>query len=597
MAKLIPRDYQVECVSAIYQYFIDHAEGNPLVALPTGTGKGYVIAMFLESIFSQWSGQKVIAATHVKKLIEQNYNQLIRLWPQAPAGINSAGLGQRDTMQRIIFAGVASIRKAAASFGHVDLFLIDEAHLVSPNDDTMYQFIIAELKKINPNMRVIGFTATPWRLGHGKLTDEGGLFTHICFDMTGVEAFNRLLADAYLMPLLPKRTKFQVDTDSLHIRGGEFIESEIQELMDKDEVTFEALKEAIEIGVSEDRKSWLVFASGIQHAINITNMLNTMGIEARCVHSKQSDEENDKNIKDFSEGKFKAIVNMNKLTTGIDIPQIDLIIMLRPTSSPVLWVQMLGRGTRPYFFEPEKYDLSTFEGRVASIMAGGKMNCRVLDFTGNSRRLGPINDPVIPRKKGDKKGQIPIKICARCDAYNHISARVCCDCGQEFIFENKLKSVAQSNELIRDDIPIVDTFEVETIMYQVHQKINTHETLKVSYYSKLSVAHEYILFEHGGGLTRKAANWWRNRAINKSLPVPVTSREALSRINELKPATHIRVWVNKKFPEIMSYCWDGTAFGTQQAAMYIPSSRAVAPPASPRPVSASSGEFDDDVPF
>src|SRR5690349_15484160 len=164
MGKLVPRDYQVECVSALYQYFADHPDPNdyPIVALPTGTGKGYCIAIFLESIFMQWPNQKVIAATHVKKLIEQNYNQLIRLWPSAPAGINSAGLGQRDTMQRIIFAGIASIRKIVASLGHVDLFIIDEAHLVSPNEDTMYRAVIAELKRINPNMRVIGWTATPW---------------------------------------------------------------------------------------------------------------------------------------------------------------------------------------------------------------------------------------------------------------------------------------------------------------------------------------------------------------------------------------------------------------------------------------------------
>jgi len=70
------------------------------------------------------------------------------------------------------------------------------------------------------------------------------------------------------------------------------------------------------------------------------------------------------------------MVNVGVLTTGFDFPEIDLIIMLRPTNSPVLWVQMLGRGTRP---------------------ADGKENCMVLDFAGNTPRLGPINDPMIPK--------------------------------------------------------------------------------------------------------------------------------------------------------------------------------------------------------
>src|SRR5690554_3076854 len=193
---LKPRSYQTECVSSLYNYFATN-HGNPVCALPTGTGKSVVIAMFLESIYRFYPSQKVLVLTHVKELIAQNHEKLMALWPQAPAGINSAGLGKRDIHQRIIFAGIASVAKKWAEFGHVDLIVIDEAHLVSPNDETMYRAFITGLMSVNPHLKVIGFTATPWRLGHGKLTDPHekngkeipGIFTDVCFDITGLHAF------------------------------------------------------------------------------------------------------------------------------------------------------------------------------------------------------------------------------------------------------------------------------------------------------------------------------------------------------------------------------------------------------------------------
>src|SRR4029079_8138707 len=106
-------------------------------------------------------------------------------------------------------------------------------------------------------------------------------------------------------------------------------------------------------------------------------------------------------------GEVRALVNNNILTTGYDDPTIDLIMVLRPTMSVVLWVQMLGRGTRPVF--PPGYDSETLEQRMAAIMASGKFDCLVLDYAGNTRRLGPINDPVIPappKSKGTRDAPV-----------------------------------------------------------------------------------------------------------------------------------------------------------------------------------------------
>lgn len=511
------------------------------------TGKSIVIARFLQSVFHYYPNQKIMVLTHVKELIEQNYAKLMALWPNAPAGIHSAGLKKRDVLNQIIFGGIASVAKKWAEFGFVNLILIDEAHLVSPNEETMYRSLIEGLKSVNPNLKIIGFTATPWRLGQGRITEDG-IFTDICFDITGLTAFNRLIAEGFLAPLIPKKTKMILDVDGVHMRGGEFIQGELQNAVDKEEITSVALREAMECGY--DRRHWLIFCSGVEHAIHTADMLTMMGIPCGAVHSKMKDAERDQVIADFKSGKLRAVANNNVLTTGFDMPGIDLIIMLRPTASPVLWVQMLGRGTRP--FECAEYK---------------KENCLVLDFAGNTKRLGPINDPVIPRKKGTKGGEAPVKLCEACGTYNHASVRYCGGsphpspegCGHEFPIMTKLKQEASTAELIKGDAPIVEIFKIDHITYSRHQKVGKPDAIKVSYYCGFQHFEDYVCLEHEGFASRKARMWWRERS---EYPVPETTNAALGTTNLLRTPTHLRVWINKKYPEIMKYCFDGTAFGT-----------------------------------
>ena len=185
-----PRDYQDAAVDSIFHYFTCHS-GNPLVVLPTGTGKSVVIGEFIRQAFEKYPQTRVMKLTHVKEIIEQNLDKLLTIWPTAPAGVYSAGLGRKEKHLPITFGGVGSVARATPDhFGRIDLLIIDECHLVSPNESTMYQKVIQGLKDLNPYLKVIGFTATPYRLGHGMLTDEGGLFTDICFNASELEAFN-----------------------------------------------------------------------------------------------------------------------------------------------------------------------------------------------------------------------------------------------------------------------------------------------------------------------------------------------------------------------------------------------------------------------
>lgn len=547
------RDYQDAAVASIFKYFEEGGRGNPLVALPTGTGKSLVIGKFVQSVYQTYPGQRIIKLTHVKELIAQNYEKLLALWPTAPAGIFSAGLGRKEACYPITFAGIASAVKNPGLFGRVDLVLIDEAHLVSPKEGSMYQRFILALRAANPFIKVIGFTATHYRLGQGLLTDETpggepGLFTDICFDMTQMEAFNWLIDEGYLTTLIPRRTSTELNVEGVSTHAGEFIQKELQAAVDKEAVTYQVLQEARELAA--DRGHWLVFASGIEHALHVRDMLESLGIPATCVHSKMGDAERDTNILAFKAGKYRAMVNNGILTTGFDYPAIDCIVMLRPTQSPSLWVQMLGRGTRPVF--PPGMPPETKDGRLAAIAASPKPNCLVLDFAGNTRRLGPINDPVIPKPKGKGGGGVaPVKLCEHCGTYNHTRARFCINCKAEFPVKPNIYAGASTEALIAESLPQVTKFKVDRVTYAEHRpKDGRPPSLRVSYYCGLRRFEEWVCLEHLGYAKRKAQTWWTSRA---QLAPPATVLEALGRIKELRTPVEIGVWVNKKHPEVMNY--------------------------------------------
>lgn len=604
------RSYQIEAVGSIWSYFAAKS-GNPVLAMPTGTGKSIVIARFLQSVFNRFPNQRVMMLTHVKELIRQNLDKLMQAWPFAPVGVYSAGLNVKDSSKPITFAGIASVAKKWALFGHIDLVLIDEVHLVSPNDETLYQTFLQGLYSINPNLKVIGFTATPWRLGHGLITDpvitpsgeeKPSLFSDFCFDITGIEPFNRLIAEGFLLPLVPAGVKSTLSVDGVHMRGGEFIESELQTAVDKYEITEKILREAMEYGAN--RRKWLIFASGVEHSDHIADMLTAMGVPTGSVHSKRKDR--DKTIEDFRAGRLRAVVNNNVLTTGFDDPEIDMIVCARPTASPVLWVQMLGRGTRPSFMPG--FNLNEMAGRLQSIAASSKHNCLVLDFAANTRRLGPINDPVIPKRKGKTGGEAPVKCCEACGSWQHASVRYCTAilpsglvCGNEFTFEVKLKQTASTQELVKGDMPIVETFAVDhiTIVRQPGRG-GKPDMVKVSYFCGLQMFNEYVCVESDGYAYRKAKEWWRKRTHD---PMPTKVADALSVISTLPQATHLRVWVNKQWPEILSVCLDGSNFGMQ------PVSDSFVPPptevdtgrsssySAEQSRSFASTDFNDDIPF
>jgi len=552
------RPYQTDGLDAIWNYFQSGNIGNPVLAWPTGTGKSVVPAIFIESVMRLWPTQRFLMITHVKELIQQNYNVLLKVWFNAPVGIYSAGLKQKDYAHSIVYGGIQSMIKNPMQFGFRDIIFIDEAHLISQEDSSMYLTFIAAMKLINPNLKVIGLTATPFRMGQGYITD-GGLFTDIVHDLTSMDNFNKLISDGYLAPLIPLRTKTELNVNEVSVQKGEFVASSLQKAVDKQEITFQGLREVVDAGAN--RNAWLLFASGIEHAEHIAEMLGSFGIDCAPIHSKRPSNYNDDAINAFKSGELKSLVNYGKLTTGFDYPSIDLIGMFRPTLSVPLWIQMLGRGTRPVY--PAGMPLETVEQRLEAIRSSHKQNCLVMDFARNTPRLGPINDPQIPRKKGEGQGEVPIKICDNCGAYNHTRVQFCCQCGNEFEFKIKIKAKAGTEELIRTndkiETPIIELFDVDRVSYNRHIKIDrktktalSAPMIKVQYMCGLRMFNEWVLMQGTGLNLHKAHEWWRMRTKEN---IPVTTDEALSRLSELRVPRKIEVHVNLKYPEIKRVIW------------------------------------------
>lgn len=550
------RWYQEAALDAIDAHFAEQSDVREIViALPTGTGKSLVIAGGVKRIFDRWPNWRVMCLTHVKELIAQNTAKISLFWPAAPVGIYSAGLRRKDKLFPITVAGVASVKNCIEDFGRIDVLFIDEVHMVGDDETSMYQAIIAALRAANPYLVIIGLSATPFRLGQGLITD-GSIFKRVVYDLCTPEGFRRLIDEGVLCPPITKRTRTTFDLSGVKMERGDFKKGQLERAMNGDDkVTYEALREALDMGA--DRHCWLAFCSGIEHAENVADMLRSMGVSAAAVHSKMKSKERDAVLGAFKSGEIKCLTNNGIFTTGQDHPPIDFIIGLRPTMSASLWVQMIGRGTRPYDFTNPDLALSNFDYT--------KTNVLVADFASNAERLGPIDDPVIPKKKGEGTGEPPVKICDHCDAWNHPRARYCGGvpepspegCGAEFTFESKLKTTAAATALLstmKEFIPpVVEKFYVDNVLYFAHKsKATAQNMLRVSYFCGIVRFDEYINFEAKPGMfLGRSHKWWRARF--GTWEVPATNEQALTYIKNAKVPKTLDVVTNRKPPEIVGH--------------------------------------------
>ncbi|WII71732.1 DEAD/DEAH box helicase [Bdellovibrio sp. 22V] len=562
------RNYQQAAVDSFFSHYAKGYKGHPLIVMPTGTGKSHVIAFICMSLLKQWPGIRILILTHVKELIGQNAAKLQEAWPEAPMGIYSAGLGRKETCYPVTYAGVQSVVKALDKFGKFDIILVDEAHMINPQGESSYKKIFNYFEQLNPRIAIGGLTATPWRMGYGAIYgQEDSLFERIALDLSNYECFNWFIEQGFLVDVVPRAVNFELDTSGVHLSGGEYNLGQLQAAVNVDKVTVAALQQCV--AECSHLDAWLIFCTGIEHAERVAELCTEMGIPCKAVHSELSAGERDRILDDFKSGRLQAVANNGVLTTGFDYPGLKLIVGLRPSKSSALWTQIVGRLTRPHY--APGFDLSTQEGRIEAIRQSDKPKGYVYDFARNIRTLGSINDPVYPKRKGDKTGRAPVKKCCalingkECGTENHAKALYCIDCGAEFSFEVKLSYTAADDAIVskKNDMPVIEEFEVDRIScLKSGGRHGKPFHMRVVYYCGNRMFNEVVCFEHmvGSYPLRLAHTWWMSRSKDA---IPATVDDALLLMNSsgVRTPTHIRVHTNLKYPEVKAFDFEGTNFG------------------------------------
>jgi DNA repair protein RadD len=497
------RQYQQDACEAVWNHLCSK-KGNPVVCSPTGSGKSWMLAELTRKAIKEYRG-RVLLLAHRKELLEQNAEKIATMG--IDCGIYSAGLKSRDIDHDCVVAGIQSVYRRAEDFGARHLCIIDEVHLVPRDGEGMYKRFLSDLRRINPHLRLVGLTATPYRLDCGPLCRPDALFQKVCYSAS----IQELIRDRFLAPLTTKATTAQADLSAVHLRGGEFIPHEA-------EAAFAGIVEPACLEIVQkatDRHTCLVFCSGIKHAEAVTECLERLtGEDVGLVTGDTFPMTRERILADFKSGRLRWCVNVDVLTTGFDAPNIDLIAVLRGTMSPGLFAQIVGRGFR---LHPHKID------------------CLVLDFGGNIKRHGPIDSPSygVQDKRQSHPGEAPIKHCPNCESEVLASARECDECGFRFPDPDANHGTQADQAAILSN-PI--TFLVEAVSYALHRKRSGEgpPTLRLDYECQREDAEgnlsrekisEWVCIEHDGYAYEKARRWWADRSRAE---FPVDVQEAVS---------------------------------------------------------------------
>lgn len=544
------RGYQDRVLNSIYEWWMRHpsVEDVGVAVMPTGSGKSVVIAELVRLLFDTWPEDhpRTLVIVPSKELAEQNAEKLAHFLPShLSIGYYSASLGRKIPNADVIVATIGSIYKDAHLLGNIKCVVVDECHLISPDSagTGRYRQFLTSLAKYC-TFRVVGFTATPFR-GNGVFLTcgEDPLFTGIAATVSVQE----LLDDGFLAPLVRPIDVLEthIDMDGVSVTGGDYNMLEMSRRVDG--VLVSAAKEAAL--VAKDRKKWIAFLPTVVNALHFVDLLNAEGIHAVLVCGETPKAERTALIADFRAGRVRCLVTVLALAIGFDVPDVDCIIWLRPTISPVLFVQGLGRGMR---------------------IAPGKLNCLYLDFSGTVDRLGPV-DLIKGRKKRKKSDDddhtAPYKICDNCGERNPPRVTECTSCGYVFPPKEDEEAKKASNAAVmahQVSVKIVD-YEVSRVEYALHKKEGKPDSLRVEYYDGLRrVASEWVCFEHSGFARAKAEGWWRKRVdVFAAQRIPANTAEALDYWHQnnrpeqeaWREPVAIRVNETGKFAEIIGYSW------------------------------------------
>ena len=373
---MILREYQSACLKAINHSFVDF--DSTLAVLATGAGKTVIFA----ELIRQNQPMRAMVLAHRQELIAQarmkiediagvecevemaDMTAMVSLYGRAPVVVS--------TVQTQISGGKGTERMRRFNPMDFGLLIIDEAHHAASSS---YRRIIDHYRQ-NPNLKVLGVTATPDR------TDElalGEIFESVAFDYEIIDAIH----GGYLVPIDQQFvTVSDLDFSRVRTTAGDLNGSDLAALMEQEKNMQEVAAASIQI-IGDKRT--IVFTASVKQAETLSNIFNRhcAGMSG-WVCGKTNKESRRTLLEEFKTGKIQVVVNCGVLTEGYDNPSVEIIVMARPTKSRSLYSQMVGRGTRPL---PGVIDgIETADGRKDAIANSAKPSVLVCDFVGNSGR-------------------------------------------------------------------------------------------------------------------------------------------------------------------------------------------------------------------
>ncbi|HWL54293.1 MAG TPA: DEAD/DEAH box helicase [Chthoniobacteraceae bacterium] len=530
---LTPRPYQEEALDALDEHLATK-ETNPCVVVPTAGGKSFIMALAISRWKLAHPPLRVCILAHRKELVKQNSDELIGIWPAGDIGIYAAGLRRRNVYHSILYASIDSIWNKWGDFEPFDVIFVDEAQRIPARGEGKYRAFINGCKQFNPHLRVIGITATPYRM-EGPICHRDHILQEIAYEVH----ITQLLQGGYVCPLRSRIGEVQPDISGVQRNGkGDYIEKQLAEAVDKSDVVAGAVSEMVRIIRAERRQSVIVFCVDIAHCENVSRELRKYGIAAPYVTAKTPVAERDRLAEMFKRRQLQVLLNVNVYTEGFNAKCVDCVVLLRPTLSKGLYVQMVGRGLR---LHPDKSD------------------CLVLDFAGCIAEHGPIDQL--------DAGVVIMARCGGCGDSFSRAIRVCPHCGWEIPpvemerleSEEKAEAERRMHAAKPKDDPVISEpiwLDVDDVSVHLHRKVDAPDSLRVQYRCGITVVSEWICLNHSGFARKKAGQWWLARKLPGDYQT-VTVAEAVSNLflgGEIKARTkQIQVIRRGRYHEILDY--------------------------------------------
>lgn len=401
------RTYQREAIEAL-ENFLKERDDNPCIVLPTGSGKSYVMAEIIRRRIVANPLFRCIVLAHRQELVQQNHDQFVELMGVTSgnlAGIYCSGLGKRDVTAQVIFANIQSVHGKAADFPCFDMILVDEAHHIpvrnngedekDGNDNGRYRGFIKAAQNLNRSLRVVGLTATPYRLDVGYVCHKDYVLNEVCYEAN----VRDLIRDRYLSELRSKISKKAPDLHDVPRLGGDYKREELSNCVCKSNLVHNTIQDALSRLDAEDRKYCIWFCVDVKHCEMVRDALIENGQNVSMVTGNTPQDERERIIERFRNGELRHLLNVEVFTEGFNVKQVDAIVLLRPTLSRGLYSQMVGRGLR---IHPDKKD------------------CIVLDYARCISRHGPIDQEL------DKF--VPLEVCPQCEELFARESKKCPNC-------------------------------------------------------------------------------------------------------------------------------------------------------------------------